>query len=786
MDSWVLRQGAQSASEGMEPLSDTPGASRPAGAQLSEEEGLTKFTSASIVSHIFACKGAFSACHEEQNGPEGNEWRHRLIHALLSKEFLDFSKTESTMVAVIDEGLEMDFYQLVASLHDQQLLPPKGLLSLVIASALSCGEYDARVRTCIFALATELNIAEAVVVQLEVDVALLYTRLSQARDEAKVKLAREEGSKEERRQRRLKYLKIGVGTVIGGTLLGVTGGLAAPVLAAGLATAFGTGLAALGTTAGVFTIGSLFGAYGAGMGAYRINKRSGAINDFRFVRFGTSHRLQRKWKGLLDLTEDPIAKPDGTSAASQEPTPPSECLGVTICASGWVTDEDDAVRDYVEPFLSLTGNTEAYALAFEYKELLALGTAIENLIQGQIVGTVVSQVIKQTALAAVTAAIAWPTTILKVGKLVDNPWSVCRNRAEKAGKELANALLARAQGNRPVTLIGYSLGSVVMVYCLKELSKRSHAHGIVENVYLFGSPLTADPAFWEPLVPLVANRFVVGHSRKDWLLSFLCRGTSFQRAIAGVGGVKLAAIENLDLSDLINGMGGYRSKMPRILQRAGLRQMVRGSPSSGSNGQRVFVRGFGYGIQRFFGRLGPKPATPLSEVNPAASAAEKVAPDQAAVSQPDQYEEGQIPQASSGAAEGEAMPGKAGNAPAPASEASAQQSRSFFRLKPAVDASQEDVWVGVCFDEAVGDGDGVHQSVRHFQCQPGHGAFFKASTRQVRVMDDITPTGQCYSMLCRNNRVTTCYSPACRAISRLDNTARRYVASQYPQPKAKK
>eukprot|EP00049_Salpingoeca_infusionum_P016150 m.326293 g.326293 ORF g.326293 m.326293 type:complete len:287 (+) comp16021_c0_seq2:1796-2656(+) len=191
-------------------------------------------------------------------------------------------------------------------------------------------------------------------------------------------------------------------------------------------------------------------------------------------------------------------------------------------------------------------------------------------------------------------------------------------------------------------------------------------------------------------------------------------------------------------------------------------------------------------ISRFFGRLGPKPATPLSEVNPAASAAEKVAPDQAAVSQPDQYEEGQIPQASSGAAEGEAMPGKAGNAPAPASEASAQQSRSFFRLKPAVDASQEDVWVGVCFDEAVGDGDGVHQSVRHFQCQPGHGAFFKASTRQVRVMDDITPTGQCYSMLCRNNRVTTCYSPACRAISRLDNTARRYVASQYPQPKAKK
>ena len=47
---------------------------------------------------------------------------------------------------------------------------------------------------------------------------------------------------------------------------GVTGGLAAPMIAAGLGTVIGaTGGAALATTAGVAIIGSLFGVAGAGL-----------------------------------------------------------------------------------------------------------------------------------------------------------------------------------------------------------------------------------------------------------------------------------------------------------------------------------------------------------------------------------------------------------------------------------------------------------------------------------------------------------------------------------------
>jgi hypothetical protein len=63
-----------------------------------------------------------------------------------------------------------------------------------------------------------------------------------------------------------RWLAIGFGGVIGGVLIGVTGGLAAPLVAAGLGTALGTGTgAALATTAGVYTIGSLFAAGGSGL-----------------------------------------------------------------------------------------------------------------------------------------------------------------------------------------------------------------------------------------------------------------------------------------------------------------------------------------------------------------------------------------------------------------------------------------------------------------------------------------------------------------------------------------
>jgi hypothetical protein len=66
--------------------------------------------------------------------------------------------------------------------------------------------------------------------------------------------------------KRNRWLAIDLGGVVGGVLIGVTGGLAAPLVAAERGTPLGTGTgAALATTVGVYTIGSLFAAGGTGL-----------------------------------------------------------------------------------------------------------------------------------------------------------------------------------------------------------------------------------------------------------------------------------------------------------------------------------------------------------------------------------------------------------------------------------------------------------------------------------------------------------------------------------------
>lgn len=43
------------------------------------------------------------------------------------------------------------------------------------------------------------------------------------------------------------------------------------------------------------------------------------------------------------------------------------------------------------------------------------------------------------------AAITWPSALISAASVIDNPWSVALQRAQEAGKMLAEVLLAREQ-----------------------------------------------------------------------------------------------------------------------------------------------------------------------------------------------------------------------------------------------------------------------------------------------------------------------------------------------------
>lgn len=329
---------------------------------------------------------------------------------------------------------------------------------------------------------------------------------------------------------------MGLATVGGGIAVAVTGGLAAPFIAAGTGAFLGTASAtALSSTVGLAIISSLFGAAGAGLTGYRMNRRYGDLEQFKFA--------------ILTNGQEPH---------------------LTISVTGWLVNGSEA--DFHKPWSTLYNSKEQYTLIWETDYLNELGSCLTKLFYSTLISEASIEVLKQTALAGVMAAAALPAIILKVGSVIDNPWSVCCSRAVLAGKHLADALLTRKAGKRPVTLIGFSLGARVIYYCLDEMRNHKDCKGIIENVILLGTPVTISKK-WDEISELVAGKIINGYCRNDWILHVIYRATSTSLAIAGLSPVESTSgkIINIDLSEHVSGHLDYAAKMELILETVNVR-----------------------------------------------------------------------------------------------------------------------------------------------------------------------------------------------------------------------
>jgi pimeloyl-ACP methyl ester carboxylesterase len=160
--------------------------------------------------------------------------------------------------------------------------------------------------------------------------------------------------------------------------------------------------------------------------------------------------------------------------------------------------------------------------------------------------------------------------LTKLGYLIDNPWSNALDRAKSAGRILADVLIRRHLGVRPITLIGFSLGARVIFYALVELAKQKQ-FGIVQDVFLLGGTLTASQSLWCETRSVVSGRYVNAFARNDWVLNYLFRATS--GGIGTVAGLRpvmnVPGLENVDVTDKIAGHMSYRTFMPLILDQLG-------------------------------------------------------------------------------------------------------------------------------------------------------------------------------------------------------------------------
>ncbi|KAI1411184.1 DUF726-domain-containing protein [Hypoxylon sp. FL1857] len=416
------------------------------------------------------------------------------------------------------------------------------ILHSILLLLLSVEHYNAHSRTLLLYLATSLGLSATVLSEDEKKVArgLLTAVEKMSADEETKKRAEE--------NQVARKWKMGIAGVAGAALIGITGGLAAPLLASGIGTVLGgIGLGAtaaagyLGALAGSSVlVGGLFGAYGAKMTSKAMEQYTRDVEDFAFV---------------------PIQKPGESEIEARR-------LRVAIGISGWLGDKDEVVK----PWKCIGPGQESFALRFELEALMNLGNALTTLVTSVAWSYAKSEIIKRTVFAALSAGL-WPLGLLKASRLIDNPWSIANQRAQKAGEVLADALINKAQGERPVTLVGYSLGAKVIYVCLQQLAERK-AFGLIENAILLGAPTPSSSAEWRRIRSVVTGRVVNAYSTNDYVLAFLYRSSSIQFGVAGLSPVlNVKGVENVEVGDLVKGHTLYRHATAPILERIGFEDL---------------------------------------------------------------------------------------------------------------------------------------------------------------------------------------------------------------------
>jgi pimeloyl-ACP methyl ester carboxylesterase len=422
------------------------------------------------------------------------------------------------------------------------------VLNCCLLTLLSLEEYSSLSRVLLLRLATNFHIPRSSLVSLENQTATVLLRAASHLS------AGEHAQKEAQANATSRKWKVGLATVAGAALIGVTGGLAAPLLAAGLGTVFGAvGLGAVsgllgGLLGNAVLIGGLFGAYGAKMTGKMVEELAKDVEDFKFV------PLQQQ---IIDHHQQDTfpTEPAMTAKDTHE-------LRVAIGIPGYLT----TAKDIMHPaYVLASPGTEPFALQWEVAALLRLGLSFSSVLKSYVWDVAKFELLRRTLLGALAAGL-WPLGLLKMGRVIDNPFNIARIRADKAGKVLAHALIAKCAGNRPVTLVGVSLGARVIFACLQELAAQN-AFGIIENAVLIGAPVSSEGSMWLRMRTVVSGRLVNIFSEKDVLLGFVYRASTAQFNIAGLQAIdEIHGVENVNVSDLVDGHTKYRYMTGKILK----------------------------------------------------------------------------------------------------------------------------------------------------------------------------------------------------------------------------
>ncbi|KMZ97578.1 hypothetical protein PVNG_01315 [Plasmodium vivax North Korean] len=421
---------------------------------------------------------------------------------------------------------ESDYEESDIDKHLNHGVPTRGpevksvLLRDLITTYIMTGNNNARIQLYFQMFARCLKINELLILRIEENLAADLISALQA------------STNETSKRKNIRRIKIAAAALGGGALIAFTAGLAAPGIIAGL-TALGAGgsslTAFLASASGLAFIVSLFGAGGAGLTGYKYSRRIANIRTFEFIMLN----------GSL-----------------------SKSLSVCVCVSGEIQTDEDITNPWIDVFPNCY--CDLYALKWENHLLKTLGSLIETMLSQEFAITASRIWLQYTIASTLSAALTWPLALIKYASSLDNVYLLIRERAQQAGRILADALSDKnTVGQRPVILIGYSVGARVIFYCLKYLHAKK-LYNIVSNAIFIGLPATTSTRVWEKIRMVVTNRVINVYSKNDWLLGFLYRYMEWKLSVAGLIAVNVPNVENYDASGIIHSHLDYKRKLKDI------------------------------------------------------------------------------------------------------------------------------------------------------------------------------------------------------------------------------
>ncbi|CAN8103285.1 unnamed protein product [Discula destructiva] len=239
-------------------------------------------------------------------------------------------------------------------------------------------------------------------------------------------------------------------------------------------------------------------------------------------------------------------------------------MRLVVCINGLLTSEDDLAK----PWACLGHHNEIMAVRWETEALVKVGNSLKILARSQ-AWPETKKALSGVPISTIINFQQWPESLMRVSKIVDNPYYMAYSKSTKVSEAVANCIVSHVLGERGITLIAHGIGCRVILLTLMCLAERK-MYGMVDAVVMMGAPVVCDAASISVVKSVVSGRFVNVYSPNDYMLAFAARSVVWGAGLAGCQQIQgVGGVENHDVSDILDTHLDYPALVPTILKRIG-------------------------------------------------------------------------------------------------------------------------------------------------------------------------------------------------------------------------